>query len=138
MASLSGNRPKLLGTLKPGSHFRMPGIVRLRDDRSDGYSGAYVFIRNHTPFSPVGIPAHGGGFQAVAVKVEGTTFLFLYIASPSSLILNELEAILYTLVRPYIVLGDLNCHHILWSCDGVDSADRTLVDIIWINLIFSS
>ncbi|GBP03917.1 hypothetical protein EVAR_74721_1 [Eumeta japonica] len=42
--------------LKPGSHFRVPGFACLRDDRSDEYSGVAVFIRNHTPFSPVGIP----------------------------------------------------------------------------------
>ncbi|GBP60813.1 hypothetical protein EVAR_85074_1 [Eumeta japonica] len=84
--------------LRPGSHFRMPDFVCLRNDGSDGYSGVAVLIRNHTPFSPVGILTHGEGFQAVVVKVEDTTFLSLYIASPSPLILNELEAIISTLI----------------------------------------
>ncbi|GBP61813.1 hypothetical protein EVAR_88737_1 [Eumeta japonica] len=39
--------------LRPGSHFRMPGFVCRKGDRSDGYGGAAVFIRNHTPFSLV-------------------------------------------------------------------------------------
>ncbi|GBP91002.1 hypothetical protein EVAR_69891_1 [Eumeta japonica] len=64
------------------THFRVPGFVCIRDNRSDGYSSAAVLIRNHTPFSPVGIPAHGDGFQAVIVKFDGTTFLSLYIALP--------------------------------------------------------
>ncbi|GBP79958.1 hypothetical protein EVAR_52956_1 [Eumeta japonica] len=46
------------------------------------------------------------------------------------LILSELEAIHFTLVRSYIVLAYFNCHHTLWGCGGVDFVTRTLVDII--------
>ncbi|GBP41034.1 hypothetical protein EVAR_82994_1 [Eumeta japonica] len=143
--------------LRQGSHLRAPSFVCLRNDRSDAYGGAPVLIRNHTPFSLVAIPVRGDRLQTVAVKVEGTTFLSLCIASPSPLILNELESISpplraihklrhinykvfdpppsrpchrWPLMRPYIMLGDFNCHHTLWGCGGVDSAGRTLVEIM--------
>ncbi|GBP35343.1 hypothetical protein EVAR_20716_1 [Eumeta japonica] len=112
------------------SHFRVPGFVCLRDDTSGGYGGVVVPIRNHNPFSPFGTPAHGNGLQAVAVKVEGTTFLSLDIASSSLLILSELEVILSTLVKPCFALGNFNCHHTLSDCGDVDSAGETLVDIM--------
>ncbi|GBP70589.1 hypothetical protein EVAR_54399_1 [Eumeta japonica] len=56
--------------------------ARSKDERSDRYGGTAVLIRNHIPIPPVGIPAHGYDLQAVSVKVEDTTFLSLYIASP--------------------------------------------------------
>ncbi|GBP62335.1 Probable RNA-directed DNA polymerase from transposon X-element [Eumeta japonica] len=62
--------------VKASSQFRVPSFVCFRDDRSDGYGGTAMLIRNHTPFPPI------------VVKVEGATFLSLYIASPSPLILN--------------------------------------------------
>ncbi|GBP24862.1 Platelet glycoprotein 4 [Eumeta japonica] len=42
--------------------------------------------------SPVGIPTHGDGYQAVTVKGESTTFLSLYIVSPSLQITTEAVA----------------------------------------------
>ncbi|GBP73644.1 hypothetical protein EVAR_56323_1 [Eumeta japonica] len=69
--------------LRMESHCRVPGLILIRDGRSDGYGGAAVLIRKHTSFSSVGTLTYDDGLQAVTVKVEGITFLSLYITSSS-------------------------------------------------------
>ncbi|GBP49843.1 hypothetical protein EVAR_83792_1 [Eumeta japonica] len=92
--------------LRPGSHFRVPSFVCFRVDRSDGYGGAAIFIRNHTPFFPVGIPAHGDSLQAVTMNFEGTTFcadaLFRAMLSVADNMLSATDS-MFTLKKHSVV-----------------------------------
>lgn len=115
--------------LKPGTNFRVSGFSCVRDDRGDGYAGCAILIRNSFPYSLVNLSSHDG-INAVAVKVNNISYLSVYIPSPSACILRNLKSMLSSVPKPYIVLGDFNCRHIMWGSDRSDTFGNSLFSIL--------
>lgn len=116
--------------LKDGSNFKLPSYSSLMDCRADGRAGCALFIRDHIPFLPVNIAQNYSNFHLTCARVEGITFLSLYIPYPSAIILEQLKKIIENLQHPVIVLGDLNVHHVLWGCDNNDILGEKLLEIL--------
>lgn len=117
--------------LKPNSIFRVHGFTCLRDDRTDGYGGVAILVARSVIFSHIPIPAHSDFISAVAVRVNNTSFLSIYIPDPHSGMIAELFAIISSIPPPIVILGDFNVHHTSWgshSCDSVSSAFLDLFD----------
>lgn len=115
--------------LRPDSNFRLSGYVDVRKDRLDGFGGVALFFKNNILFSHISIPStHSNGFEAVAARVEDLTIVSLYIPIPSKSIIRRLSAVLNSLPKPLLVLGDLNCHHPVWGCGMSDVAGNFLLD----------
>lgn len=75
--------------LKTDSNFNLPSYTSLVDCRSDGRAGCALFIRDHVTFSPIHIPQIDLNYHLTCARVEGITFVSVYIPSPCSDILRE-------------------------------------------------
>lgn len=127
-------KPRILALqetwLKPGHSFRIPGYACLREDRSDGYNGVAILIKHSLPFTHLPIPNHSHEFSIIAVSIENICFVSIYIPHPSSHIIQEVADILSTLPKPFIMLGDLNCHHQAWGSSLSNSVGNFLLDLL--------
>lgn len=116
--------------LRPGSNFRISGYACLRDDRSDGKAGTAVFISRNYKFTQITLPPQNDLFNIVAVRVMDITFISLYIPIPSSAILSNISAILSSILKPVIILGDFNLHNTIWGSHNSESLSFRLLDIL--------
>lgn len=116
--------------LLPGRPFSFPSYSCIRSDRSDGYAGTALLIKDSIPFFTVSLPSHGSDFQAVAAKICGITFCSIYIPSPSIAICNDLDVLLASLPQPCFILGDFNCHNRIWGSSFCDSVGTLLLNIM--------
>lgn len=116
--------------LKPGFPFRIPGYACLREDRSDGYGGTALLINHSFSFSHFPTHHHNKNFTIIAAIVKNICFVSVYIPRPSSIIFTEIDSIISTLPRPYIILGDFNSQHQSWgsSSNHYGSAIIDLLD----------
>ncbi|KAJ8734711.1 hypothetical protein PYW08_013961 [Mythimna loreyi] len=115
--------------LKPDSIFKINGFSCLRDDRSDGYGGAAILIRNTVSYYPLSLPLFND-FSVVAAQVNNTCIVSIYIPSPSSSVLQQFNNLLSILPRPFLILGDFNCHHTSWGCTLSSYYGDILLDIL--------
>lgn len=116
--------------LKSNSEFKLPTYSSLMNYRADGRAGCALFVRDHIPFSRLSIPFHSANLSAVCARVEGVTYLSLYIPSPTSSIFDELKLLIRSLPLPIMVLGDFNIHHHLWGCVKNDPLSNNLLEIL--------
>ena len=116
--------------LKPGKTFNLSGYSTIREDRPDGFAGSALMIKNSFPYSHISLPTHSDCFQALAVCCQNITFLSVYIPYPSLPILQELDFIFSSLPKPFVVLGDFNCHHHVWGSATTNSVGVKLLDMI--------
>lgn len=117
--------------LKPESNFRIQGFNILRHDRSDGYGGTALLIRNNHTFSSLSIPSFNSEtLQAVAARVGEVTYLSIYISEKDLNALPIVDTIIDSLPKPIVVLGDFNAHHSLWGAPNNDSMGNGLMEII--------
>ena len=116
--------------LRPDTPFGISGFTCLRDDRSDGFAGCAILIRNLTPFSLIPLPPHSQQLNVVAIRAFDISFVSLYIPHPSTSLISELRSIISSIPGPVLVMGDFNAHHILWGCYYCDGFSPLLVDMI--------
>ncbi|CAH2087297.1 unnamed protein product [Euphydryas editha] len=115
--------------LRPGTSFRLPGYVCLRDDRSDGKAGSAILVSRKCTYSFIPTSPHSDSLNVVVVRVLNVSFVSVYIPVPSSSVLSEFESILSSLTPPIVVLGDFNCHHMSWGSYFSDSLSLLLLDL---------
>lgn len=116
--------------LKPEFFFKISGFSTLREDRSDGYGGVALLINNSFNFTPFSLPSHSDEFSIVAAHLNKILIVSIYISCPSSSIFNEINSILSTLPKPFILLGDFNCHHQSWGSANSNHFGKVLLDIL--------
>jgi len=116
--------------LRPGYTFKIKGYTCIRDDRSDGYGGVALLVKqnlynikriNITPSS---------NFSIVAILVFDVCFVSIYIPYPSSQTYLELSNILNSLPKPICILGDFNTQHRSWGSSISSVNSDELLDII--------
>lgn len=108
--------------LKHDRIFGIPGYVCIRNDRSDGYGGVAILIKNNVAFSQIALPNQYSLVDFVAVRVNNVSYASVYIPKPSSAALQEMSDIFCSLKSPVLIMGDFNCHHQTWGC-GVNKSD---------------
>ncbi|XP_073967390.1 uncharacterized protein [Choristoneura fumiferana] len=116
--------------LIPGSRFRVPGFSCLRHDRDDGYAGAALLIKSSITYSRITLPPIARGINAVAAKIMDFSVLSIYIHDPHSINISDLEHIFSALPGPFLILGDFNCHHLMWGSADYDALACDLVDLM--------
>lgn len=116
--------------LLPGSRFRVPGFTCLRHDRDDGYGGAALLIKSSVTYTRVTIPPIPDSINAVAAKVMDFTVLSIYVSDPHSIQISDLEHIFSALSGPFLILGDFNCHHLMWGSADYDALGCDLIDLM--------
>lgn len=129
---INKHKPSILSIsetwLRPDSVFRLSGFVSVRGDRQDGFGGVALFLKNNLPFSNIVIPDHSDSFEAVAVRIKDISVISLYIPRPTKSIIRDLISVLNSLSKPLLVLGDFNCHHLVWGCGFSDNVGEFLLD----------
>lgn len=116
--------------LVPGSRFRVPGFSCLRDDRDDGYGGAAILIKSSVTYTRLTLPPIPYNINAVAAKIMDFTVLSIYVSDPHSIHISDLEHIFSALPGPFLILGDFNCHHLMWGSADYDALGCDLVDLM--------
>lgn len=115
--------------LKPENNFKLPSFYSLMDCRADGRAGCALFVRDHCPVTTIPTK-HSNTWHSTCARVEGISFLSLYIPSPSIEILIELKHLIASLPQPTIILGDFNIHHQMWGCDSNDPLGEQFLEIL--------
>lgn len=118
--------------LKPGYLFNIPGYSCLREDRFDGCGGVAILIKNSVHFCQIHLSpcAFSDIINVIGIKIDNITILSIYLSRSSHAILNEVNNLFANLSRPFLVLGDFNCHHQSWGSDISNSDGIYLVDIL--------
>ncbi|CAK1580392.1 unnamed protein product [Parnassius mnemosyne] len=114
--------------LKPDSNIRIPGFCCVRNDRSDGYAGCALLIKNNIAYTIVDIHDEIFDFNIVSVRIQNITFVSIYVPSPSVHTFRRIKSLIASLPKPFLILGDFNCHHYLWG-DNCDRFGSLLVEI---------
>lgn len=116
--------------LRQESMFKIPGYSCLREDRPDGYGGVAILIKNSYTFSHLSLPSHSNDLSVVAAVVNNICYVSLYFSRPNIDILNEINMIFGYLPKPFVCLGDFNCHHQLWGCMSNNYYGEQLLDLL--------
>ncbi|CAH2209475.1 jg22110, partial [Pararge aegeria aegeria] len=116
--------------LVPGSRFRVSGYSCLRDDRGDGYAGAALLIKSSVTFTRLSLPPFPTSINAVAAKIRDISVLSIYISDSHAVHISDLEPILSSLSGSFLILGDFNCHHLMWGSADYDILACDLVDLM--------
>ncbi|KAL0895859.1 hypothetical protein ABMA27_011882 [Loxostege sticticalis] len=70
-------------------------------------------------------------FLKPPINVYNMCIVSLYIPHPSFHIIdNVINHLFSVLPRPFLVLGDFNCHHQSWGCPDTNSYGENLIDVI--------
>lgn len=116
--------------LKHGQIFGIPGYSCIRNDRSDGYGGVAILIKNNVAFSQIVLPNQYSLVDFVGVRVDNVSYASAYVPKASSLALQEINNIFSSLQAPYLVMGDFNCHHQSWGSGENKSEGVRLLQIV--------
>jgi len=117
--------------LHPNKRTKIPGYHLVRDDRSDGYGGAAIAIKNSVNFRKLDInPNLSQSLADHNINLVGVKILSKYdqtldiwscyippYSNISQLILNDI----FNVMSNYCIFGDdLNGHHSCWSSNRND------------------
>lgn len=116
--------------LKPGFSFRIPGYACLRTDRSDGYGGVAILIKNNMSFQSFPLPSLSDDISAVAVIVNKICLVCIYYSRPTVNILSEISNLLSVLPKPFLVMGDFNTQHQSWGSSSSNYYGEKLLEIL--------
>ena len=102
----------------------------ITDANQKASGGTSILIRSDTPHSPVDINSN---LQAVAVNVtlsKPITICSIYLSTHDNFTKQDLENIINQLPRPFILLGDFNCHSKLWGCSDTNDKGAIIENFI--------
>lgn len=116
--------------LKPGFSFRIPGYECLRTDRSDGYGGAAILIKNNLCFQYFPLPCLSDDISAVAAIVNKICIVCIYYSRPTVNILSEINNLFTVLPKPFLVMGDFNTQHQSWGSSCSNYYGEKLLEIL--------
>jgi ribonuclease HI len=116
--------------LKTESCFKISGYSCLREDRSDGHGGVAILVKNSFHFTYHPISSHSNDYSIIAAIVNNICIVSVYIPHPTLALLRELRNILISLPKPYIIVGDFNCHHQTWGCSNSNELGDEILDIV--------
>lgn len=121
--------------LNPVYLFNIPGYICLREDRFDGYGGVAILIKKSVNFTQINFPssAYSDIINVIGIKIDNIAILSIYLSRSSRDILNEVSNLFANLARPFLVLGDFNCHHQSWGSEISNSDGIYLLDILHAN-----
>ena len=72
--------------------------------------------------------------QATAVKMsinKTVTLCSLYLPPSMPLDITKLNNLISQLPKPFILIGDFNCHNTLWGCNDTNIKGRKLEEFIF-------
>lgn len=116
--------------LRPGFNFRIPKYSCIREDRSDGYGGVALLIKNNISFSQFTIPNHSSDFSIIAITINNICYVSLYIPHPTSSVYNEIESIFSIFPNPILIMGDFNAQHVAWGSSISNHYGSRLLDMV--------
>lgn len=116
--------------LRTESCFKIPGYSCLREDRSDGHGGVAILVKNSFHFTYHPISSHSNDFSIIAAIVNNICVVSVYIPHPTLALLREIRNLLIALPKPYIIVGDFNCHHQSWGCSSSSDLGEEIIDIV--------
>lgn len=118
--------------LKTNDKIQLNNFSLERKDQTGNraHGGVAIFINNHTPYTAINLQTN---LQAVAVRLKLhklITVCSVYLPPKDALDSLELEELISQLPKPYLIVGDFNCHNTLWGCNSTTPKGRTLERVI--------
>ena len=93
--------------------------------------GVSVLIWNDIPHRKINIATN---IQAVAIKAalhKAVNIGSIYIPPSNDIDKNKLKNLIDQLARPFILLGDFNCHNTVWGCKDTNQKGKMLEKVLF-------
>ena len=119
--------------LKPEDKLTFKGFTSynyIRTDCQRASGGSTILIKNSCPQRKITLNTE---LQASAVSVsldKEITICSVYIPPSFTLKSDHLNSLLQQLPSPYLILGDMNGHNVLWGNESNDARGELLEDFI--------
>lgn len=121
---------------KSGSFINFPGYWLVRKDREDGRGGVAILISKSLYFEesdPLPNISNKISSTVIGIKLSQGSNLHIvsvYVQPRTRISVNEWEAFLRAIPKPYILAGDFNAHHTCWGCDIIDTSGTNLLEAV--------
>ena len=97
--------------------FHISGYNIIRNDREDGKGGICFLIQNKLPYDIVQIHTNEdlSKTQYIKIRIFNMTLINIYNPPPNKICRNYWGQIILDCQEPYLIMGDFNIHHTVWS-----------------------
>ena len=109
-------------------NFTSYDYVNNNTDRAMG--GISILIHNKISKHRIQLDTNLQAAAASATLHQTITICSIYIPPHIQIIDTELDQLFQQLSRPFILMGDFNCHNIIWGCKEINKKDKILEKII--------
>lgn len=99
---------------------RLTNYVVHYDNRSDGFGGVAILLKDHLRHSPVPTLAHNHNIQVLGVRIHNMirtdlTIYSVYCPLGDAYSREDMDQIFLPVTGSSIICGDFNAHHDYWS-----------------------
>lgn len=115
--------------LRPNSIFNINSYNIVRQDRTDGYGGVAICIKNNVIFNQIKT-YNDERVQYIVIQIKNINIINIYSNSHNSITEDLLTDLYNNLSEKSILLGDLNSHHPMWGNPKADKGGNILCDFI--------
>ena len=109
-------------------NFTQYNHINNTDQRASG--GATILIRNDIPQSEIKITTKLQAVAAQATLPKTTTICSLYLPPNETLNRVELDQLIHQLPKPFILMGDFNCHGVTWGCQNTNKRGKIIEEFL--------
>ncbi|XP_017778567.1 PREDICTED: RNA-directed DNA polymerase from mobile element jockey-like [Nicrophorus vespilloides] len=117
--------------LRPGVRCSVPNYKALHNRREDGKGGVSLLVKSSIA-SSISIPSfkHPTNAQFAQTKIDGLLIISAYIPPNVYMRRDAWDRLLSNAERPFILMGDLNAHHLHWGHATNNTNGRELMAAI--------
>uniref|UniRef100_A0A6M2DNA1 Putative rna-directed dna polymerase from mobile element jockey-like isoform x2 n=1 Tax=Xenopsylla cheopis TaxID=163159 RepID=A0A6M2DNA1_XENCH len=118
---------------KSNYEYRFKGYKVFRDDRTDGYGGTAILVKDNIECKKIQVTNQETRIQVCSVEVNVgrmINLMAIYCAPGREVDISGIKNIIEGITYPIILTGDFNCHHKEWGGNVTDLRGVKLYDII--------
>ena len=119
--------------LKPSDSLTIPNyssIHKMMDNPRKASGGTSIFVRRDIPFGNFNINSNIQNACCSISAQKTYTICNLYIPPSQNISITDFDTLLSQFHSPFVILGDLNAHNILWGSDHIDTRGRLIERIL--------
>ena len=119
--------------LKPSESLNFPNytsIHKMLNNPRKASGGTSIFVRRDIPYSVFNINSNIQNTCCSISAQKTYTICNLYIPPSHNISIADFDTLLSQLHSPFVILGDLNAHNILWGSDHTDTRGRLIERVL--------
>ena len=119
--------------LKPSDSLTIPNyssIHKMMDSPRKASGGTSIFVRRDIPFSIFNMNSNIQNTCCSISAQKTYTICNLYIPPSQNISITDFDTLLSQLHSPFVILGDLNAHNILWGSRHTDTRGRLIERVL--------